>query len=407
MGCVFSIAGGEVIDPGLSGAGATGTGVIGFFKISLWSWRAEGADGGGGGNVIPETCGGDNSGGWVSFAGNAGMGLPTGGVEPGAFRICASLAIRSCSFGCCSGLISEAVFAGTGNGIGTAVGAGGGGGVGLSRPLKIADGFCSGGITDMGGPPRSFVSDCPAPVFFSPFFSVGAGKGAGPAAGKGMAVAGLGSPCTSTVVGAGAGSGFGLARASGGFAGGVGNEIGWALEAGGSTGAVAGPAVVDGSIGLGDSAPGGGGSREVAWGPGTFVSTTVGPSAGVTVVGGFSSPWPVPMVIGSGTGFGAVGLTAAGLRPRGFWSGSEPGWDAGVVEPVAPPEFGTLATGPAECLALARPFSRSLVVTTTPTRHRNEHDTSKPTLTSRVIFLAPLCPNEGFPPSPTPRQSSC
>ena len=169
MGCVFSIAGGEVIDPGLSGAGATGTGVIGFFKISLWSWRAEGADGGGGGNVIPETCGGDNSGGWVSFAGNTGMGLANGGVEPAEFGVCASLAIRSCSLGCCPGLMSEVVVAGTGNEIGTVVGGGGGGGVGLSRPPKIADGFCGGGVTGMGGPPRSFVSDCPASVFFPRF----------------------------------------------------------------------------------------------------------------------------------------------------------------------------------------------------------------------------------------------
>src|SRR5262249_33228072 len=134
--------------------------------------------------------------------------------------------------------------------------------------------------------------------------------------------------------------------------------------------------VVDGPGKDGSTAEGGGGG---ATGSSTVLAGSIaftGLSAGSLVTAG--------SVKGGLSGEGFVGN---GMSPgNSVWSLPAFAWMFASGEGGS----GLVVEGTSlesSCATLDDGFSRSLIATTAPTRHRNEHDTTKPALVSRVIFL--------------------
>src|SRR5690242_9234420 len=87
----------------------------------------------------------------------------------------------------------------------------------------------------------------------------------------------------------------------------------------------------------------------------------------------------------AGSSFPAPGTEATAAAPGGVPSGAGAGSPAGAGDGSGG-SFSSLATAGAS--GAGGPPSRSLQNRTTPTRHRNEQDTTSPTLVSRDISLA-------------------
>ncbi len=151
----------------------------------------------------------------------------------------------------------------------------------------------------------------------------------------------------------------------------------------------------------------GGGGDEVPPGAGGITKAVPGAEAGGAVVvppdelpGGLVSPLTSISSEGRVRGAGAeAGAAASGCLGGGgscppvsqlvvgadavVGAGAE-GVDSGVAWATV------LSSGPGSP-GMGPPLN--LLASTTPTRHRNEHDTTSPTLVSRVMTLAPLVPN--------------
>jgi hypothetical protein len=293
---------------------------------------------------------------------------------------------------------------------GTAEGGGGSDGIGLScvAPPTSASPFFSNFSSD--GPGSSFFTRTGEPAFppkragrasaeaagaIAAGVLSGAGAGALPGAGK---LTDTSEPAT---VGVGAGV---TSVGGGGGASGPAFKTGLAFAIGGTTCGEEAPvsstftSAPCGEAGGSPNLNGGAGGGELL---GAFIIPPVGvisglrpsPSTGAGAgAGGLLLLFPfwltAPVTV-SESGFGGGGFSGLfGLVGGGCFS-------RGLLEPA-----GTLMRGCGATVVAVSPLSsppvgpRSLSASTTPTRHRNEHDTTRPALFSRVIGLASSpCPD--------------